>query len=60
MVPVIGPPMGLLLYLIASIAKISLRQLLVALLPFYIPLFSPLAIIMLVSDLVLWLPNMLR
>ncbi|WP_417330914.1 TRAP transporter large permease subunit [Halomonas cupida] len=56
----IGPPMGLLLYLIASIAKISLRQLLVALLPFYIPLFSPLAIIMLVSDLVLWLPNMLR
>lgn len=60
MIGLLTPPMGLSLYLIASIAKISLRQLLVALLPFYIPLFSTLAIITLASDLVLWLPSMLR
>lgn len=52
--------MGLSLYLISSIAQVSLRQLLKALIPFYVPLFLTLAIITFASDLVLWLPGLMR
>ena len=54
------PPMGLSLFLLTSIAQVSLRQLLRALLPFYVPLLATLAIITFAEDLVLWLPGMLR
>ena len=54
------PPMGLSLFLLTSIADISLRQLLRALLPFYVPLLVTLAIITFADSLVLWLPGMLR
>ncbi|MBU2106991.1 TRAP transporter large permease [Mesorhizobium sp. 10J20-29] len=54
------PPMGLSLFLLTSIAEVSLRQLLRALLPFYVPLLATLAIITFAEDLVLWLPGMLR
>ncbi|MDW5375984.1 TRAP transporter large permease [Halomonas sp. HP20-15] len=60
MIGLLTPPMGLSLYLISSIAKVSLRQLLWALIPFYVPLLMTLAIITFASDLVLWLPGMLR
>jgi len=60
MIGLLTPPMGLSLYLISSIAKVSLRQLLWALLPFYVPLFTTLMIITFASDLVLWLPSFLR
>ncbi|MDF1600967.1 TRAP transporter large permease [Mesorhizobium sp. YIM 152430] len=54
------PPMGLSLFLLSSIAKVSLRQLLRALVPFYVPLLATLAIITFWEGLVLWLPSMLR
>jgi tripartite ATP-independent transporter DctM subunit len=54
------PPMGLSLFLLSSIANVSLRQLLRALVPFYVPLFVTLAIITFWEGLVLWLPSMLR
>jgi tripartite ATP-independent transporter DctM subunit len=54
------PPMGLSLFLLSSIARISLRQLLRALLPFYVPLLLTLAIITFADGVVLWLPGMLR
>lgn len=54
------PPMGLSLFLLTSIADISLRQLLRALLPFYVPLLATLAIITFADSLVLWLPGMIR
>ncbi|MHB2267103.1 TRAP transporter large permease [Aliihoeflea sp. PC F10.4] len=54
------PPMGLSLFLLSSIAKVSLRQLLRALLPFYVPLLATLAIITFWEGMVLWLPSMLR
>ncbi|MFC3284797.1 TRAP transporter large permease [Litchfieldella rifensis] len=60
MIGLLTPPMGLSLYLISSIANISLRQLLKALMPFYVPLFMTLAIITFASDMVLWLPGLLR
>jgi tripartite ATP-independent transporter DctM subunit len=54
------PPMGLSLFLLTSIAEISLRQLLRALLPFYLPLLATLAVITFADQLVLWLPSLLR
>lgn len=54
------PPMGLSLFLLSSIANVSLRQLLRALVPFYVPLLATLAIITFWEGLVLWLPSMLR
>lgn len=54
------PPMGLSLFLLSSIANVSLRQLLRALVPFYVPLLGTLAIITFWEGLVLWLPSMLR
>jgi tripartite ATP-independent transporter DctM subunit len=54
------PPMGLSLFLLTSIAEVSLRQLLRALLPFYAPLLATLAIITFAEGLVLWLPSLLR
>jgi tripartite ATP-independent transporter DctM subunit len=54
------PPMGLSLFLLTSIAGISLRQLLRALVPFYVPLLATLAIITFADGLVLWLPGLLR
>lgn len=60
MVGLLTPPMGLSLFLVSSIAQVSLRSLLKALLPFYVPLLGTLAIITFMEDLTLWLPRMIR
>lgn len=60
MVGLLTPPMGLSLFVVASIARISLKQLLRALVPFYVPLVLTLAVITFMPDLVLWLPSFLR
>jgi tripartite ATP-independent transporter DctM subunit len=60
MIGLFTPPMGLALFLMSDIARVSMRELLKAMLPFYIPLFATLALITLVPELSLWLPKMLR
>jgi tripartite ATP-independent transporter DctM subunit len=60
MIGLLTPPMGLSLFLVCSIADISLRELLKALTPFYIPLLLTLGVITFAPDLVLWLPSFLR
>ncbi|MBP2316376.1 TRAP transporter large permease [Azospirillum soli] len=60
MIGLLTPPMGLSLFLISDIAQISMRALLKALLPFYVPLLATLAVITLWADLTLWLPSLLR
>ncbi|MEQ9564602.1 MAG: TRAP transporter large permease [Pseudomonadales bacterium] len=60
MLGLLTPPMGLSLFLISQIAKISLKQLLRALVPFYVPLLLTLGIITFMDGLVLWLPNMIN
>lgn len=59
MIGLLTPPMGLSLFLVADIAKVSIRQLLRALLPFYIPLLTTLAILTFAKDFTLWLPRLL-
>jgi tripartite ATP-independent transporter DctM subunit len=60
MIGLLTPPMGLSLFLVSSIAQVSLRSLLKALLPFYVPLLGTLAIITFMDDVTLWLPRMIR
>ncbi len=60
MMGLLTPPMGLALFLICDIAKVSMRSLLRELLPFYIPLVGTLLIITFLPRLVLWLPKMMR
>jgi TRAP-type C4-dicarboxylate transport system permease large subunit len=60
MIGLLTPPMGLALFLISDIARISMKDLLRALMPFYLPLFGTLVIITLAEDVTLWLPRMMR
>ena len=60
MIGLLTPPMGLALFLIADIAQISMRQLLVALVPFYVPLLATLGLITFWEGLVLAIPGMIR
>ncbi|MDE4580308.1 TRAP transporter large permease subunit, partial [Sinorhizobium meliloti] len=59
MLGLLTPPMGLSLFLVSDIAKVSIRQLLRALVPFYIPLVSTLVILTLAKDFTLWLPRLI-
>ncbi|HEX6142059.1 MAG TPA: TRAP transporter large permease [Geminicoccaceae bacterium] len=60
MLGLLTPPMGLALFLITDIAKISMRSVLIELLPFYLPLGATLALITLLPEIPLWLPKMMR
>jgi tripartite ATP-independent transporter DctM subunit len=60
MIGLLTPPMGLSLFLVSSIAQVSLRSLVKALLPFYVPLLGTLAIMTFMEDVTLWLPRMIR
>jgi tripartite ATP-independent transporter DctM subunit len=60
MVGLLTPPMGLALFLISDIAKVSMRDVLRELIPFYVPLLLTLAIITVLPELTLWLPKMIR
>lgn len=59
MIGLLTPPMGLSLFLVSDIAQVSVRRLLRALLPFYIPLFSTLVILTFAKDFTLWLPRLI-
>lgn len=60
MLGLLTPPMGLALFLITDIAKVSMRAILRELLPFYVPLFGTLMLITFFPEISLWLPKMLR
>ena len=52
------PPVGVLLYIAQDIAKIPFSALVRAMMPFYVPLFVAMAVIMLFPELSLWIPDM--
>ena len=57
MIGLVTPPMGLALFLVADIAKVSMRDVLRAMVPYYLPLFLTLALITFVPAVSLWLPR---
>lgn len=60
MLGLVTPPMGLALFVITGIANVSMRSVLVALLPYYVPLFLTLLLITFVPAISLTLPMLIR
>jgi TRAP-type C4-dicarboxylate transport system permease large subunit len=58
MIGLLHPPMGMVLFVLARVAKLSVERTTVAILPWLVPLLASLAIITYFPKLVLWLPNM--
>ncbi|MEZ5589906.1 MAG: TRAP transporter large permease [Gammaproteobacteria bacterium] len=54
------PPFGVLLFIMMDIARISFRQMIRAMAPFYIPLVLALILVTYFPDFVLWLPRLLH
>jgi TRAP-type C4-dicarboxylate transport system permease large subunit len=57
MIGLLTPPVGLVLFVMARIAELSIERTTVAILPWFIPLLAALGIITYVPQLVLWLPQ---
>jgi C4-dicarboxylate transporter, DctM subunit len=58
MIGLITPPYGLLLFVVANIAKVSLREIVRDVLPFLLVLIGALAFLTLAPEAVLWLPRL--
>ena len=58
MIGLLHPPMGMVLFVLARIAKLSVERTTIAILPWLIPLLGSLVIITYFPRLVLWLPKM--
>ena len=59
MIGLLTPPVGMVLYVLQKVARISFERTVAAVLPWFIPLMATLALITYVPQLVLWLPQVL-
>ena len=57
MIGLLHPPMGMVLFVLARVAKLSVERTTMAILPWLVPLLGSLVVITYVPSLVLWLPN---
>jgi TRAP-type C4-dicarboxylate transport system permease large subunit len=58
MIGLLHPPMGMVLFVLARVAKLSVERTTMAILPWLVPLLLSLAVITYIPSLVLWLPKM--
>jgi tripartite ATP-independent transporter DctM subunit len=58
MIGLLHPPMGMVLFVLARVAKLSVERTTMAILPWLVPLLMSLGIITYFPQLVLWLPKM--
>jgi len=58
MIGLLHPPMGMVLFVLARVANLSVERTTMAILPWLIPLLGSLLLITYVPSLVLWLPKM--
>jgi tripartite ATP-independent transporter DctM subunit len=58
MIGLLTPPMGLALFLVADIAKVSMKDILTEMMPFYIPLGVTLLLITYIPEITTWIPRM--
>jgi len=58
MIGLLHPPMGMVLFVLARVAKLSVERTTVAILPWLVPLLGSLVVITYFPKLVLWLPRM--
>ena len=57
MIGLLTPPMGLALFLVADIAKVTMKDVLKEMMPYYIPLGITLLLITYVPALTTWIPR---
>jgi TRAP-type C4-dicarboxylate transport system permease large subunit len=60
MIGLLHPPMGMVLFVLARVAKLSVERTTMAIFPWLIPLIASLLLITYVPSIVLWLPNLVR
>ena len=60
MIGLLHPPMGLVLFVLARVAKLSVERTTMAILPWLVPLLISLGIVTYVPAISLWLPNAMR
>jgi TRAP-type C4-dicarboxylate transport system permease large subunit len=60
MIGLLHPPMGMVLFVLARVAKLSVERTTMAILPWLVPLIASLVLITYVPSIVLWLPNLVR
>jgi TRAP-type C4-dicarboxylate transport system permease large subunit len=60
MIGLLHPPMGMVLFVLARVARLSVERTTVAILPWLFPLLISLGVITYWPALVLWLPNMFK
>ncbi|MDD5334088.1 MAG: TRAP transporter large permease, partial [Rhodoferax sp.] len=58
MIGLLHPPMGMVLFVLARVAKLSVERTTVAILPWLVPLLGSLVVVTYFPKLVLWLPTM--
>ena len=57
MIGLLHPPMGMVLFVLARVSKLSLERTTVAILPWLVPLLGSLILITYVPDIAMWLPR---
>jgi tripartite ATP-independent transporter DctM subunit len=60
MIGLVTPPMGLSLFMVSKVAKVSIKDVVKEVAPYYIPLGLTLLIVTYVPSLILWIPNMVK
>jgi TRAP-type C4-dicarboxylate transport system permease large subunit len=60
MIGLLHPPMGLVLFVLARVAKLSVERTTMAILPWLVPLLISLAIVTYIPSVSLWLPSQFR
>ena len=60
MIGLLHPPMGLVLFVLARVAKLSVERTTMAILPWLVPLLVSLALVTYIPSISLWLPRQLR
>jgi TRAP-type C4-dicarboxylate transport system permease large subunit len=60
MIGLLHPPMGLVLFVLARVAKLSVERTTMAILPWLVPLLVSLALVTYIPSISLWLPKMFQ
>jgi len=58
MIGLLTPPMGLALFLVADIAKVTMKEVLKEMMPYYVPLLATLLLITYVPGITTWIPRL--
>jgi TRAP-type C4-dicarboxylate transport system permease large subunit len=59
MIGLLTPPVGMVLFVLAKVSRLSVEETIRAVMPWMVPLLATLAIITFFPSLVMWLPNLL-